>query len=496
MPGPLEVELKLEVAPEDIDRILAAIRPSGAADQPENLDSVYFDTAEHDLDEAGFSLRIRHIGSRKIQTIKANAGGGAGLLVRPEWEHPVDSDRPTYDLPGCPLPDAVPAATADAIAPVFHSIVSRRTFQVSEGESLIELAVDTGEIIAGGTGWPVSELELELAKGAPRDLFALARRLDAIAPVRLGVLTKPERGYRMAGRRGGRAAKATDLELDPHMSAARAFQAIADTCIRQFRLNEALLMVEDRAGAVHQARVALRRLRSAFTLFRPMLRDNRYQRLRDELRWLAASLGNARDLDVLIPRIADKALAARLEKARARAYREAREALASTRARGLMLDLVEWLTLGDWHLNPASPALPEEPVIERAVAILDRQFRRIRRDGANLASLDDEARHEVRIDAKKLRYAGEFFAPLFREERSVRRAAAFLDALKDLQKHLGDLNDMATAPATLAALGLDTQAIDRLVDRRDRGKLLKNAEQAWEQLVDVKRFWKQPETGK
>jgi len=491
VPGPLEVELKLELAPEDMGKVLASVRSPGASDRPKNLDSVYFDTAAHDLDNAGFTLRVRHIGNRKIQTIKASASGAAGLLVRPEWEYPIDSDRPTYDVPDCPLPDAVPAATLDAIAPIFHSIVSRRTFDVTEGESQIEVAADTGEITAGGTSVPVSELELELKSGAPQDLFTLARKLDAVAPVRLGVLTKPERGYRLSGSRAGRAEKAADLDLDPAMPAAAAFEAIAHNCIRQFRLNEALLMTEDRASAVHQARVALRRLRSAFTLFRPMLRDDLYQHLKDELRWLAGSLGDARDLDVLIPRITDKALSARLEKARQQAYAAARQALASPRARGLMLDLAEWLALGDWRIDPANPALPEQSIAERAAEILDKHFKRITRDGENLASLDDEARHEVRIDAKKLRYAAEFFTGLFQEERSVRRATAFLAALKELQQHLGDLNDMATAPATLGALGLNAKTIDQLIDHKDREKLLENAEQAWEQLVDVKRFWKQ-----
>src|SRR3546814_6754427 len=78
------------------------------------------------------------------------------------------------------------------------------------------------------------------------------------------------------------------------MTAADAFRHIAQSCVRQFRLNEALLLAGRDAGALHQVRVALRRLRSAFSIFKPVIGGDAHTPLRDELRWLASELANAR----------------------------------------------------------------------------------------------------------------------------------------------------------------------------------------------------------
>ena len=75
---------------------------------------------------------------------------------------------------------------------------------------------------------------------------------------------------------------------------------IANACIQHYRLNEPLVIATRDAAALHQTRVAMRRLRSAFTLFRPALHGAEYQRLRNELRWFTAQLGDARNLDVYL----------------------------------------------------------------------------------------------------------------------------------------------------------------------------------------------------
>ena len=73
---------------------------------------------------------------------------------------------------------------------------------------------------------------------------------------------------------------------------------------------------------------------------------------------------------------------------------------------------------------------------------LDRQWRKVRRRGAELAALDADAEHQLRIDVKKLRYAAEFLAPLHRRTAAASR---FIAALKDLQEQLGVANDARIA---------------------------------------------------
>ena len=87
--------------------------------------------------------------------------------------------------------------------------------------------------------------------------------------------------------------------------------------MRQFRANEDLILRTQDADAWHQARVGLRRLRSALSIFRSVVTDKCLEHLRGELRWLAGTLGQARDIDVLISRMG---ILSALEEARAQAY--------------------------------------------------------------------------------------------------------------------------------------------------------------------------------
>ena len=119
---------------------------------------------------------------------------------------------------------------------------------------------------------------------------------------------------------------------------------------------------------------------------------------------------------------------------------------------------------------------------------LDRLRKRIRREGRCLATLDDEHRHEVRKDAKKLRYAAEFFVSLYPDRKARRRMERLLDRLEALQDKLGRLNDMAAAPELLAKLGLDPEIGPPRPKARRR--LLCDAERCFDALVETKRFWR------
>ena len=101
--------------------------------------------------------------------------------------------------------------------------------------------LDRGKIVAGERETPICEVELEQKSGPLSELFALARKIDAIVPVRLGVLSKGQRGYRLLAP-AVVAAKAERIALDPDMNAAEAFQQIGQACLRHFRLNEQHLL--------------------------------------------------------------------------------------------------------------------------------------------------------------------------------------------------------------------------------------------------------------
>lgn len=155
-----------------------------------------------------------------------------------------------------------------------------------------------------------------------------------------------------------------------------------------------------------------------------------------------------------------------------------------------MLDLAEWLMTGEWRTKAAGKSLRDELVPDFATSAFDRLRRKVRK--RNLNHLDDEARHELRKDTKKLRYASEFFGFLFNSKRQKRRHKRFREALEMLQDHLGMLNDLAVAKSIVGRLGLDQDpAVSYLLDPgKEKEELVEAAAEAHDALADTKRFWR------
>ncbi|GGG17885.1 inorganic triphosphatase [Rhizobium wenxiniae] len=481
-----EVELKLEIQSADVDRLVAADLFKG---EPRSVSqgSIYFDTPDNLLFASGFTLRIRQEGDTQVQTIKAT-GPSASIFARDEWEFPVAGKVPVLDH-SSPLLNEFDDGLND-VAAKFEVSNERRIWTVNENGSTIEVALDIGCARAVDREAPFVELELELKDGEASDLFVLARKIEAVVPVRFGVLSKAERGYRLM-EAARSVVKAEPIELDRGTSTADAFKAIMSACFRQFRLNEEIMRVRQNPESLHQARVALRRLRSAITLFKPILRDGETKRLSGELRWLADVLGEVRNIDVLLPKAKPGQLRDKLSGKRASAYEDVMVAIDSSRTRALMLDFYEWLHCGEYLRDPASRDIRERKVDEFASEALDKARKKLKKHGRDLAGVDDEHRHEARKDAKKLRYASEFFRSLFSDKKGSRRYKRFVSAMETLQDELGALNDLATGPEVLRTHGIsDIPGLEYLVSHADKQALVGQAQSALEDVLDAKRFWR------
>ena len=487
MSGPVEVELKLEYNPSDRDRIATSALLSSDDRTCQELVATYFDTSDLQLNKAGYVLRIRSDGKTAIQTVKASDSGAAGLFVRGEWERPVVGGQPVLDEAAGPLCHILDPSRLARIEPVFATDVERLAGHIEYEEASIEYAIDTGHVLAGQRSTMLSELELELKHGSPDLLFDLARSLDEEVPLRLGVRSKSARGYALIGGCASKAIKADPIRLATSLDAGEAFAMIAGSCLRQYRLNEALLVENGAPEAVHQARVALRRLRSAFSFFSPLFAgDERARLLSSELRWLAGELGAIRDIDVLVPRLADpdrRALATIRDSRFARLL----TLLDSRRARLLPIEIAEWLATGHWLTETTSAPARDEHVRIFASERMDRLRKRIKREGAGLARLDDEHRHQVRKDAKRLRYAAEFFVSLYPGRKARNRLDRYLGRLEALQDKLGQLNDIAAAPDLLTGLGVKADIPS--LSKKERRRLLEDAQDCFEVLIGTKRFW-------
>lgn len=481
-----ETELKLELSEAGASSFLKQ-NPFDCSPTILRQRSVYFDTGEWDLFKRGLSLRIRRCGNERIQTIKSGDGSAAASFTRAEWERPVPDDSLILDDPEA---EALLAGASNNLAPVFEVHVKRHRWRLTESDATIEVALDFGKVVAADRQTPLWEIELEMKTGSPTALFALARKINLIAPAYIGVLSKSERGYRLLGPLPG-ATKASVTALTPDMNAATAFVHIAAACLKQFRVNEMALSWSRHADALHQTRVSLRRLRSLFSICKSMFNDSRFDHLREELRWLASALGRARNIDVMIKHASDEELSNRLQAARSTAYGAVEAALSSARARSLMIDAAEWISMKDWRSDESGRALRVQPARSFASTVLDKLWKKVARGGDSLIDLDDETRHELRITIKKLRYAAEFFGPLYMSKAEAKRHKRFITAMEGLQDQLGSLNDLATAPDLLSELDLSAVAgAEDLVSAADKEKLLEDAAEAHDTFVDTKRFWR------
>jgi len=473
-----ELELKLELTPQAARRIRSHPLLKSLDRRTESLEARYFDTPEHELRESGFALRIRRNGDEIVQTLKGGTGS-AGLFERSEWESRVARFEPERAALQ-PTPLRKKRKLVERLEPIASSAIERTVWLVKRGHCQVEIALDEGLIKAGRRKAPVVELELELVRGKPSRLFDLARELGKAGPLRLSVLSKADRAYRLAARESGKVQKAPKIRLAPDMTVAQAFAAISSSCFRHFRLNEPLVVDHCDAAALHQARVSVRRLRAAMSLFGSTIRDSRFAELREELRWFTSSLGDARDLDVFLKgygrelsrRDRNKLLAARTE-----AYRTANGAIDTDRFRLLLLNLLEWSETGDWRSERKARARVKPFAVRR----LDRLWAKWSEGGAQLTLLDEEQRHRFRIRVKKMRYAVEFLGSLF-DQRKVRH---FTKALEAMQESLGDLNDQSMARQLATGLSLDFTP-------RDRGEFdekLQLAVKKYERLQRAGPFW-------
>jgi len=517
-----ETELKLAVRPEDLGRLRGAPvlkeRGKGKA-VTRQLESTYFDTPDLRLARRRVTLRVRRQGAQYIQTVKGAVADDGGLS-RDEWEWPVPGPAP--DLSVITEPAALQqlgTLAASDLEPVFASHI-RRTVRILNGaSSTIELAIDEGEIrTMAGAVQPVAELELELmGDGDPADLFAVALELAKVAPLRVEVRTKAARGYALASGEADGPVKAEKLALDPSVTVEGALCRIVRSCLNHLAANEACSLKGADPEGIHQMRVALRRLRSALALFRPFVPPEQYDWLVGEVKWLGGHLGPARDWDVFLTELHAPvrdafekagehgaaqvgelhALEHAAEARRQRAYQGAREAILSARYGAFQLELTAWLEGRRWRGQPVNEQSARlfEPVDTLAGDLLAKRHRKARKAGKGFAALSVDDRHQLRIALKKLRYAAEFFRPLY-ADKAARR---YIQQLAGFQDALGHLNDVATATRLLRDLHDDgspaapgeRRAAGIVIGWLARGMV--DAEPSlvaqWESFEDAKPFW-------
>lgn len=457
-----EIELKLGMDPAALERLKRhPLVKDSKCGRPTllTLTSVYYDTPGLDLSRAGITVRVRSSNHRHVQTVKTAGDRASGLFSRREWEEPVADAAPHPALlTATGLPQLADDGIVSALRPLFATEVRRTRYLLRGDEWEVELALDRGEIRAGAATEPLCEAELELRRGTASDLFRIAGAFTAAVPARLLALSKSDRGHRLAAGARPLPCRAGAVPVTAEMDVAEGFQAIARGCLHQLLMNEEPLVAARDPEAVHQMRVALRRLRSAIRMFRSVVAGAELSALRDDMRWLLDQLGPARDGEVFLGDILEPALRAMpgrpgldtlVDDCRARRDGQMDMAVAAVtdgRFTHLLLALGAWVEGGDWLARAREQPLPER-LPSHAGSVLRKWDKRMRKAGrGRLAAMEPEALHQLRILGKQLRYGCEFMKPLY-PRKSLK---PFLDALGEVQEVLGWINDVEVASARLA----------------------------------------------
>ncbi len=505
----VETELLLTTAQANIERLAADLAGRGGTGARESR-ADYFDTPDFAFGRRGIAIVVRHDEREggATESVQQSAPDPAGLHSTTFLERAAPGDAPDPER----LKELLPADVADVdlttLQRVFQAECALRHAVVAPAPGTrIDVCLVRGTLAVGDVEEPISEIHLKLREGARSSLFDLAQKLERRVALRMEPRTRLDRALALA--RGGRhaPAKMPLARVGPLMTAAEAFRTICFGCLAHLNANREGLLADEDPEYVHQMRVALRRLGSAFKVFSPLLPAHTLQPPVADIRWLTQTLGPLRDCDVFVEnclspltsqlqghrglRTFERACARRREALQ----RAAARAIGSRRYQRFVLGLSAWLTSDDWHtlVEPDAARALRLPVSGYARSALSRRHKRVMERGRGLSHLSAAKLHRLRVATKKLRYAAVFFSTLYPE----RRASRLLGVLGDLQDALGGMNDCAVAERLIkemraASRGAMLDDAEELLSSWNAAALARHREHlrdAWKSFRVTDRFW-------
>lgn len=442
-----------------------------------SLHNIYYDTPDQQLRQQRAVLRLRRVGGEAaphwLQTFKTGTSDASALSQRGEWESPADGaalSRPA--LQATPWSDIdTDGSLFAALAPCFVTVFERTLWLVRRRDgSVVEVALDLGQIEANGQHTPICELELELKAGQPAALFAIAQQIARTVAVLPANMSKAQRGFLLAQDGLNQAHRAQLPRLTKRMPVLQMVQQVLRSTLAQFTQNLESLRHSDDPEVVHQARVGWRRFKSALRLFGKVL-PLAAPEPSEALRSLLAALGELRNLDVArtetLPALADaftlgeaqrtlswQAMMTALTRATDRQRTTVRQALQTPATGASLLAMVQWLEgLPTDAGESVGPRVSLRPWAKQRVQRLSQQL-----DNARKVADTPEQWHRVRILAKRLRYGSENLQDLL-PQRRVKQGAQQAAALQD---SLGLARDMAQISSLVAGLDLPTDVTEFL----------------------------------
>ncbi|MCI4662815.1 MAG: CYTH and CHAD domain-containing protein [Neomegalonema sp.] len=526
-----EYELKIALSPIALSQL--ALGPAlrlYQVSEPKTraLRSVYFDTPHHGLRQERIALRLRQVDGRWVQTVKH-----APEPIRNGISNPLESEVQV----GEPVPQiesiepkklrrqVQEITSRTTLQPIFETQIKRSEVQWrlpaelcgGDRDSRVLICLDQGHVEAQGRKMAVGEVEIELIEGEIAAVFVAARMLFAGRIVSLSTHSKASLGYALlsGGLEPPQVQRAGAVALTKSSSAGVAFEAILRSASAQITANLPLMMPEqlgladngavkiDRAEAVHQFRVGVRRLRSALKLHRPLLERRKVRAIESQARDIFRIVGALRDADVLHDEILAPSLfedndiirASDLEALRALvATRKADlrtslpERLSAERVGAFVFDLLALIETRSWEPQATKKQnRSAQPARAFAAEILQEAWEEAQGWGDHLGRLTIVERHEMRKALKTLRYGCDFYKPLFAGEK----CETFLAHLRKLQNVFGFLNDLAMAEQ-LVTLAPGHRGVRAVIAHHHAlsEKAWTKAQRRWGELEAVPVFWR------
>ncbi|WP_319239077.1 CHAD domain-containing protein [uncultured Propionivibrio sp.] len=465
-----EIELKLRLSPAQGKRLSLSPRLAGLVAEKKQLFNTYYDTPGLELRARGIALRLRRQGANDWRmTVKGGDAGAGGLAQRREWEAPTAPGCFDFGIVGDPELRAFLEVRRADLLPVFTTDFLRTAWRLTSPEATVELALDRGWVKATTVSGEhrevretICEVEIELLQGQSSDaLFDLAIDLAAEFHLHPEIVSKAERGYALAAGTVAPPLRAATVRIGREATPVEAFRVAAAACLVHLQRNEAGAIAGRDPEYVHQARVAIRRLRSAFRIFEPVLSPDFVATYLPRWKRLGEQLGRARDWDVLLAETLaplEAAFPGHAELSFLREAAQARRLTADAAAAGTLkrseysrlLLAFSAALLRQSEPTIAALAAPEAVTKPRRFAAdrLQRQWKKAVVLARQCAPATAEHRHCLRIELKKLRYALDFFAPLLPRAEQSRYQAL----LARLQETAGAYHDQVTATRLIAEL--------------------------------------------
>ncbi|MGP8233482.1 MAG: CHAD domain-containing protein [Methylovirgula sp.] len=513
MPKGSEKTLRFALDPGDCELLLARLSKAGAHWTAETkLLSLYLDTPDSAIGKLGFGFGVRRRGDvtlndtkealRRFARSQPGAGGWSTFRHALSVAAPTDARELQKLLRG---PNA-----RQNLKLVFQSEAQHSFWSLPFGGDA-GLALEQANI-ANGIHTRLASLTLIYPDAAASLALGFIATLGKSVPLRLTGETLALTAYQTAGYRDVASPAAVTPRLTADMPVAAAFQAIARAAIDHFLLAQVRVRRLHDAEGVHQCRVALRRFSTVQDLFRPLIVGAGAKAVKGDLRRIKNPLRAARDIDVLLARLAGKdadpaAAPVRklLEARREKAYAALVDVLNAPETEDGLLRVITWIEAGDWTSDAARADARAEPTGNFVQRKFSKSVPKFCCRCTELEEASPAERHQTRIRAKNLRYGAEFFDGLAvgAEGKAFRkRLRAFVAALKKLQAFLGEENDAEMAQHYFARLGEDEDSVRAdaaavaagatlaaQLRRRGKRQFHKGAEKAREALFDVKPFW-------